>query len=123
MFVLAVFGTILQLWHRREREILHLTHAPGTIASAVSLGGQTGLGSVLAPRLGEEEMKAALENKRFRIDRRTLKIVVEGEDGYQDAESPANRTAFGQNISGMGRRLSIGNLLGRRPRDENVTAV
>ena len=54
MFVLAVFGTVLQLWHRREREILHLPHAPGTIASAVSLGGQTGLGSVLSGRQRED---------------------------------------------------------------------
>ncbi|KIP09926.1 hypothetical protein PHLGIDRAFT_58860, partial [Phlebiopsis gigantea 11061_1 CR5-6] len=88
MFVLAVFGTVLQLQHRRERDILRLAHAPGTIASAVSLGGQMGLGSVLVPRLREDEMKAALENKRFRIDTRTLKIVMEGEAGYQDAASP-----------------------------------
>lgn len=116
MFVLAVFGTILQLWHRREREILRLAHAPGTIASAVSLGGQTGLGSVLAPRLREHEMRAALQNKRFRIDTRTLKIVMEGEEGFQDATSPA-RMNFQQSMVGLGRRLSMGNFMNRRERE------
>jgi hypothetical protein len=96
MFVLAVFGTILQLWHRRESSILRLTHAPGTIASAVSLGGKTGLGEILAGRLRQEDMLEALENKKFRIDTRNMKIIMEGEAGYEDAASPeAYRTTFG----------------------------
>ena len=96
MFVLAIFGTLLQLWHRRERQVLHLAHAPGTIASAVSLGGQTGLGSVLAGRHRDEEMKAVLEGKRFRIDQRTMKIVMEGEEGFEQAVTPGYaRLAFG----------------------------
>ncbi|KAI0797247.1 hypothetical protein BC629DRAFT_1592295 [Irpex lacteus] len=115
MFVLAVFGTILQIWHRRESSILRLTHAPGTIASAVSLGGKTGLGEVLAGRLRQEDMLEALRNRRFRIDTRTMKIVMEGEDGYEDAVTPdAYRTAFGgiglghvgEWSAGVGRRLS-----------------
>ena len=110
MFVLAVFGTILQLWHRRESSILRLTHAPGTIASAVSLGGKTGLGEVLSGRLREEDMKEALQNKRFRIDTRTMKIIMEGEAGYEDAVTPdAYRHTFG-NVgewsAGVGKRLS-----------------
>ncbi|KAI0089530.1 hypothetical protein BDY19DRAFT_108972 [Irpex rosettiformis] len=112
MFVLAVFGTILQLWHRRDSSILRLTHAPGTIASAVSLGGKTGLGDVLSGRLREQDMVEALQNKRFRIDTRTMKIIMEGEEGYEDATTPnAYRTAFGLGHvgewgAGVGRRLS-----------------
>lgn len=108
MFVLAVFGTVLQICHRRERSVLSLAHAPGTIASAVSLGGHSGLGSVLAGRHKLEDMKAALENKRFRIDRRTMKIVVEGEEGYEEAMSPPWARATFE----AGKRMSA-NLMGR----------
>ncbi|KAI0342287.1 hypothetical protein BDW22DRAFT_179555 [Trametopsis cervina] len=115
MFILAVFGTILHLWHRRERSILRLAHAPGTIASAVSLGGKTGLGEVLAGRHRESDMLQALENKRFRIDPRTMRIIMDGEDGYENAASPdAYRAAFnlppvnewGAGVSRVSRRLS-----------------
>ncbi|KAI0689567.1 hypothetical protein BC835DRAFT_1418450 [Cytidiella melzeri] len=96
MFVLAIFGTILHIWHRHDSSILRLTHAPGTIASAVSLGGKTGLGEVLAGRLRQEDMLEVLQHKRFRIDTRTMKIIMDGEEGYEDATSPeAYRTTFG----------------------------
>ena len=53
-------------------------------------------------------MKAALKNKRFRIDMSTLKIVMEGEEGYQNAESPT-RLNFRQSMMGLGRQLSMRN--------------
>ena len=59
MFVLAVGGTVLHLWHRQERQVLALGDAPGTIASAVALGAQTGVGSVLAGQQRAEDMYAA----------------------------------------------------------------
>lgn len=107
LFVLGTLGTVLHLAHRRVRAILHLPAAPGTIASAVSLGGQSGLGSVLAGRLGEVEMREALQNKRFRIDPDTMKIVMEGQAGYDQAQSP-HKVSFLQ-----GKRLSLGNFLKR----------
>lgn len=64
-------------------------------------------------------MRAALENKRFRIDPQTLQIVMEGEEGFQYAESPAARATFGQNISGLGRRFSVA--LGRGGRTKDVS--
>lgn len=96
MFALAACGTVLQLAHARARRVLRLAHAPGTIASAVSLGAHTGLGAALAGRVREDEMRAALGDKRFRIDPRTHRIVVEGDAGFCDAHSPApGRTLFG----------------------------
>lgn len=113
MFVLAILGTVLQLWHRRESRILRLTHAPGTIASAVSLGGKTGLGDILAGRLRHEDMLEVLEHKKFRIDTSTMKIIMDGEDGYENATSPeAYRARFGRLdhvgewSSNVGKRLS-----------------
>jgi hypothetical protein len=123
MFVLAVFGTVLQLCHERERSVLTLPHAPGTIASAVSLGGQSDLGSVLAGQHKLEDMKAALGNKRFRIDRRTMRIVVEGEAGYEDAVTPSWARPTFEGIASAGRRLSARNWMRRRGRVDTDTRV
>ena len=53
MILLAFFGTIAQLFHRFDRRNLRLRHEPGTIASAVSIGGQTGMVSNFWPMLTE----------------------------------------------------------------------
>lgn len=86
MLILALFGTLVHLFHREDRRNLRLKHEPGTIASAVSIGASTGVGNVLANRHGEEEMKEALRDLKFRIDTNTMKIVMEGEPGYDAAE-------------------------------------
>lgn len=91
MLLLAVFATLIQLFHRHDRRQLRLKHEPGTIASAVSIGAQTGMGELLAGRQQAEEIDNILRGKRFRIDPRTMKIVMEGEDGYEVAQSPMER--------------------------------
>ncbi|PBK94756.1 hypothetical protein ARMGADRAFT_1164356 [Armillaria gallica] len=95
MFLLAFFGTIIQLFHRFDRRNLRLLHEPGTIASAVSIGAQTGMGDLLAGRQHPKDISAALQDKKFRIDPRTMKIVMEGEDGYEFAASPGIMDRFG----------------------------
>ena len=65
MLILAVFGTIMQLAHRRARRNLRLAHPPGTIASAVSIGSQSEVGDVLFGKQKKGDMKAALKGKRF----------------------------------------------------------
>lgn len=85
---LAFFGTIVHLFHRKDRRDLRLNHEPGTIASAVSIGAQTQVGNVLAGRQDERDISEALKNKRFRINPGTMKIVMEGEEGYELAKSP-----------------------------------
>jgi len=103
MILLAIFGTIAQLFHRFDRRKLHLRHQPGTIASAVSIGGQTGMGELLAGRQNQKDIDEVLYNKKFRIDPKTMKIIMEGEDGYEFATSPGVRrqSVFGalQNIN------------------------
>jgi len=86
--ILAFFATIIQLFHRADREYLRLKHEPGTIASAVCIGAQTGVGDVLAGRHAEGDIEEALRNKKFRIDPVTMKIVMHGEDGYETAAIP-----------------------------------
>ncbi|KIK67947.1 hypothetical protein GYMLUDRAFT_190832 [Collybiopsis luxurians FD-317 M1] len=91
MILLAFFGTIAQLFHRFDRRNLRLRHEPGTIASAVSIGGQTGMGELLAGRQDQKDIDEVLSNRKFRIDPRTMKIIMEGEDGYEFAASPQDR--------------------------------
>ncbi|KZT22786.1 hypothetical protein NEOLEDRAFT_1137597 [Neolentinus lepideus HHB14362 ss-1] len=91
LIILAFFGTIVQLLHRGDREHLRLAHEPGTIASAVVVGAQTNMGDLLAGRQRKEDIIQALRDKRFRINTRTMKIVMEGEEGYDEAASPDHR--------------------------------
>ncbi|KAJ3739563.1 hypothetical protein DFH05DRAFT_1560326 [Lentinula detonsa] len=91
MIIVAFFGTITQLFHRYDRRQLRLRHEPGTIASAVSIGGQTGMGALLAGRQDQKDIDEVLSNRKFRIDPRTMKIIMEGEDGYEFASSPKDR--------------------------------
>ena len=88
MFLLAFLGTIVHLAHRQERRGLRLLHKPGTLASAAALTVQTPMAELLDGRQGPEEMSQALQNRRFRIDPNRMKIVTEGEPGYEDAVSP-----------------------------------
>jgi hypothetical protein len=91
MLLLAVSGTFIHVFHYVEREDLYLAHEPGTIASAVSIGAQTNVGNLLAGRQRTEDIVSALHDKKFGIDVRTMKVVMEGEEGYEDATSPAVR--------------------------------
>ncbi|KAJ7598615.1 hypothetical protein C8J56DRAFT_914511 [Mycena floridula] len=91
MILLAICATVIQLIHRERRRGVRLRHEPGTIASAVSIGGQTGMGELLAGTQNPKEMFEALQDRKFRIDSQSMKIVMEGEDGYEWASSPMDR--------------------------------
>jgi len=91
MLLLAVSATVIQIYHRGDRRRLRLKHEPGTIASAVSIGAQTGMGNLLAGMQRQKDMDEVLQDKKFRIDPTTMKIVMEGEVGYQYAHSPVTR--------------------------------
>lgn len=97
MFVLALCATFIQLLHRSDRRNLRLRHEPGTIASAVSIGAQTSMGALLDGRQDMKDISKALEDKKFRIDPYTMKIVMDGEEGYEYAHSPKRRSFFGGN--------------------------
>jgi len=110
LLILAFFATIVHLLHRTDRRDLKLKHEPGTIASAVSIGAQTGVGHVLAGRHSENDIKEALQNKKFRIDPVTMKIIMEGEQGYESATIPTSpmlrRRSILDILSGPNRRFS-----------------
>ena len=88
MLLLSMFGTIMHLLHRHDRRGLRLLHAPGTLASAAAFTAQTPMAELLDGRQRPEDINQALRNLRFRIDPLSMKIVTEGEPGFEEAQSP-----------------------------------
>ncbi|KAJ7086657.1 hypothetical protein C8R44DRAFT_650649 [Mycena epipterygia] len=91
--LLAIAAAFVHIVHRYQRQDLNLLHEPGTIASAVSIGAQTGMGQLLARQRNTEEIQMALRDKKFRIDPYSMKIIMDGEEGYAQGvvQSPADR--------------------------------
>ncbi|KAJ6599302.1 hypothetical protein DFH09DRAFT_1130691 [Mycena vulgaris] len=89
--VLAICASFVHIAHRYQRQDLNLLHQPGTIASAVSIGAQTGMGQLLARQRNAEDIHNALQDKRFRIDPYSMKIMMDGEEGYETVGSPMDR--------------------------------
>jgi hypothetical protein len=56
---------------------LHLTAAPGTIASAVALTSHSGFGELLYPYDDDETLRQKLAHLRFSLDPRTGAIVAD----------------------------------------------
>jgi hypothetical protein len=77
MILLALLGTMLQLVHRRQRRGLRFLHMPGTLASAAALTARTPTAELLDGQQRPEEMNKALQDHRFRIDPKRMKIVTE----------------------------------------------
>ncbi|KAL1744270.1 hypothetical protein HDZ31DRAFT_17262, partial [Schizophyllum fasciatum] len=90
LLLLSVLSVASHVIHRSDRRQLRLRHQPGTIASAVSLGAQTSIGTLLADHTNasDKDIREALAGRRFRIHPATMKIVMEGEDGYDAARTP-----------------------------------
>ncbi|KAF7301472.1 Non-specific serine/threonine protein kinase [Mycena indigotica] len=85
-FLLAIVAAVIHVFHRWERQDLNLVHQPGTIASAVAVGAETGMGQLLAQQRDPEGIRQALADKKFRIDPYTNKIVMVGEAGEAGVE-------------------------------------
>jgi len=94
LLVVALVGAFVQIVHYYSRRDLRLRHEPGTIASAVSIGAETNLAQLLNGQQGEHDFIRALRDKKFRIDPRTMKIVMQGERGYEQAVSPNPRQSI-----------------------------
>jgi hypothetical protein len=107
LLVVAFFGAYIQLLHRHNRRNLNLLHEPGTIASALSIGAQTNLAHLLDGRQQQDDLIKVLHNKKFRIDPRTNKIIMQGEPGYDQAASPDPRQSNFLGLYGTRRPSSL----------------
>ena len=91
LIVFGILGVVIHFLHKSEREPLILQHSPGTIASAVAITSDSDFGQLIHGHQRTEDIIQALRDKRFRIDRTTGKIVVEGEAGYETGDVPDYR--------------------------------
>lgn len=73
--------------HYRMRDLVILPRRPGTIASAAAFTVRSNVGEVLDGHLDEGSLARILKDKRFKIDKMTGRIVMEGDEGY-NAVSP-----------------------------------
>jgi hypothetical protein len=107
LLVVALVGAFVQILHYYSRQKLRLRHEPGTIASAVSIGADTTLAHLLNGQQEENDFVRALRDKKFRIDPQTMKIVMQGDKGYEFAVSPNPRQSFfsSKRFSSFGRTL------------------
>jgi hypothetical protein len=103
LMIHTLCAATIHIFHRYERQDLNLLHEPGTIASAVSIGGMTEMGELLARQRDAAGIHQALQDKRFRIDPYNMKIIMDGEEGYEAVGSPMDR-----------RRSVFGAMQGRR---------
>jgi hypothetical protein len=101
LILIAVLGPLVQLAHRRERQLLHLTHPTGTIACAMSVGGNSQLGELLAR---QQDLDGAIHNRKFGLNRQTMQIMMNDEPGYTEAT-----------VDHLGRRRSIFSPFMQRP--------
>lgn len=94
LLVVALVGAFVQVCHRASRQQLHLRHIPGTLASAISIGADTNLTKLFNNSEQQDDFTEALRNRKFRIDPQTSKIVLQGDEGYEQAVSPNPRNSI-----------------------------
>jgi hypothetical protein len=78
----AILGAFVHIKHYRTRELVILPRRAGTLASAAAFTARSNVADVLDGHLNELELSRVLRDKRFKIDKMTGKIVMEGERGY-----------------------------------------
>jgi hypothetical protein len=81
--LVALVGAFVQVCHRKSRQQLQLRHVPGTLAAAISMGADPNLIRLFnnPEQLGDFDFANILQNKEFGIDRQTMRIVSEGDEG------------------------------------------
>lgn len=91
--MVALIGTLVQILHRTSRQRLTLHHVPGTLASAISIGASTNLTQLFNAE-EPDDLVEVLRNRKFRINPQTMKILIQGEDGYEEAVTPNPRQSI-----------------------------
>ncbi|GJJ15219.1 hypothetical protein Clacol_009495 [Clathrus columnatus] len=91
-FVSRLFIVLVHYFHARSRDRVILLREPGTIASAAAYTARSNIADFMDPYADGAALNRLLKDKRFRIDKATGRIVMEGDYGYDDLLSPVNGT-------------------------------
>src|SRR5882724_2642 len=81
-----ILGGAIHYLHFRMRDRVVIPRSPGTIASAAAFTARSNMSDVLDGHLDEAALRRALQHKRFGIDKRTCRIVMEGDRGLDAGE-------------------------------------
>ncbi|KAF8517011.1 hypothetical protein BU17DRAFT_50207 [Hysterangium stoloniferum] len=84
LVLFACLGAVVHVLHSRSRELVVIPRQPGTIASAVAFTARSNIADVIDDNIDERTLTRVLKDKRFRIDKTTGRIVMEGEAGFED---------------------------------------
>jgi hypothetical protein len=88
------------------RRKLRIAHEPGTIASAVSIGGETDLSRLLDGQPGD--LEEVLRGRTFGYDSQRMKIFMDGEGLEEDNRGSRRRGAA---AGALGALTSLGKLV------------
>ena len=68
--------------HYKLRKGVKLYAQPGTIASAASITGDSGLTALVKPGFSEDQLKEALRGRKFTVDQ-TGRVVLQDDNGFE----------------------------------------
>ena len=83
LMIAGVVGMVLHYLHYQLRKGVKLYAQPGTIASAASITGDSGLTALVKPGFTEEQLRDALRGRKFMVDQ-TGRVVLQDSNGFGD---------------------------------------
>lgn len=81
---------VIHYLHYHLRKGVKLYAQPGTIASAASITGDSGLTALVKPGFTADQLKDALRGRKFTVDD-TGRVVLQDEIGYGEQKPPEKR--------------------------------
>jgi hypothetical protein len=82
LIIAGIIGMVLHYLHYQLRKGVKLYAQPGTIASAASITGDSGLSALVKPGFSEEQLREALRGRKFMVDN-TGRVILQGENGLE----------------------------------------
>ncbi|KAF8518276.1 hypothetical protein BU17DRAFT_66517 [Hysterangium stoloniferum] len=83
LVLIALSAGIVHVLHHHARDLVIIPRQPGTIASAAAFTARSNIGDVIDGNIDEKTLIRVLKDRRFRIDKSTGRIMMEGEEGFE----------------------------------------
>jgi hypothetical protein len=81
LIIAGIVGMALHYLHFQLRKGVKLYAQPGTIASAASITGDSGLAALVKPGFTEEQLRDALRGRKFMVDH-TGRVALQHDNGF-----------------------------------------
>ena len=93
---------VIHYQHYHLRKGVKLYAQPGTIASAASITGDSGLTALVKPGFTEIQLKQALRGRKFTVDQ-TGRLVLQEDNGFEGERPLEKRRSVYGALMGAGR--------------------